>query len=58
MKIALLGIVEDGSTRAPEVPLDSRRALRLPYGGYTTLVVKVVRACGVPYGLTSASLAA
>lgn len=46
MLIELLAVLEDGSTRAPEIPADVRKAITFPMGTDVTVRVRVVKPNG------------
>ena len=46
MLVAIVGVVEDGSVRGVDVPLDTAHGLRVPIGEDLTLRVKVLRPDG------------
>jgi len=49
----LVGVLEDGSVRAPTVPTNPRAPLRVTQGSSVDLIVKVVTSSGVPVDLAT-----
>jgi hypothetical protein len=56
VQIYLTGVLENGLPRAPQVPLDVRKALRFPLGSSLTLTVNVVTPDGATVPLPVNSL--